>query len=302
MRTMRRMAIVVALGRRGEAWPMGAQGYRIRLDTRFQSVTYRGLAYDSLLRTDVKGATTPGFRTPDGYAAFCAPAATYCSYYKPGGSLAASPVAETMDAGLWGFGGPGLQVRVVVQRVAVQGREGRHARGLQQPRDLPLVARGAPGGQDGVQRILVGLARGRSAEARVGGRGGLAHGAAEGLPLRRTLRGQGHPLVVPGAAVHAVRRVLRVAVGHGPEGRVAQGVVHPALEGRAEHGLPHGQVDHLPRAAVVARDQGRQDGEGRVHAAVGVAIRQAHVLRLAVRVAGGRGDAGPGPDQRPGRQ
>jgi hypothetical protein len=100
------------------AGPLAAQGYRVRLDTRFQSVSYEGLAYDSLLRTDVTGGTTAGFVTPDGYAAFCAPGATYCSYYRPGGSLAASPIAETVDAGLWGFGVPGLQVRLTARAVS----------------------------------------------------------------------------------------------------------------------------------------------------------------------------------------
>lgn len=115
MRRVRPLIMGAALGLLLWAAPLAAQGYRIRLDTRFQSLTYRGLDYDSLLRTAVTGGTSTGFLTPDGYAAFCAPAATYCSYYRPGGSLAASPVSETVDAGLWGFGVPGLQVRVTAR-------------------------------------------------------------------------------------------------------------------------------------------------------------------------------------------
>jgi hypothetical protein len=118
MRGVRPLVLCAALGSLVWAAPLAAQGYRIRLDTRFQSVTYRGLAYDSLLRADVTGGTATGFLTPDGYAAFCAPGGTYCSYYRPGGSLAASPIAETVDAGLWGFGVPGLQVRVTARAVS----------------------------------------------------------------------------------------------------------------------------------------------------------------------------------------
>jgi hypothetical protein len=115
---MRKWTLMVLIGAAGSlvrAAPVAAQGYRIRLDTRFQSVTYRGLAYDSILQTAVQTGSNGGFVTPDGYAAFCAPAATYCSFYRSGAGQSATPLVETVDAGLWGFGVPGLQLRVTAR-------------------------------------------------------------------------------------------------------------------------------------------------------------------------------------------
>jgi len=85
MRRWKPLAACAAFGSLLWAAPLAAQGYRIRLDTRFQSVSYQGLAYDSLLRTDVTGGTTTGFLTPDCYAAFCAPAGPVVRAIRPTG-------------------------------------------------------------------------------------------------------------------------------------------------------------------------------------------------------------------------
>ena len=57
--------------------PLQAQGYRVRLDTRFQSLSFRGVAVDSVLRTAVTGGPTGGFLTADGFAVSCPEGAAY---------------------------------------------------------------------------------------------------------------------------------------------------------------------------------------------------------------------------------
>lgn len=179
MRRTKPLVTCAALGSLLWAVPLAAQGYRIRLDTRFQSVTYRGLAYDSLLRTDVTGGTSAGYLTPDGYAAFCAPAATYCSYYKPGGSLAASPLAETLDAGLWGFGVPGLQLRVTARAVSDLG-------GAPWPGTEPATQ--LLEGYAAYDNPMVSAQLGRTHEVTRFGWVGFDGGRLEVRPLGRTLR------------------------------------------------------------------------------------------------------------------
>jgi len=99
--------------------PLQAQGYRVRLDTRFQSLSFRGVAFDSVLRTAVVvDPTTGGFRTAagaGGYAVSCPEAALYCSFFRPGPTTSAAPVSGTANATLWGFGVPGLQLHVTAR-------------------------------------------------------------------------------------------------------------------------------------------------------------------------------------------
>jgi hypothetical protein len=179
MRGLKPLVACAALGSLWWAAPLAAQGYRVRLDTRFQSVTYRGLAYDSLLRTGVMGGTTSGFLTPDGYAAFCAPGATYCSYYRPGGSLSASPLTETVDAGLWGFGVPGLQVRVTARAASDLG-------GAPWPGTEPAAQ--LLEGYAAYDNPTVSLQLGRTHEITRFGWVGFDGGTFEARPFGRTLR------------------------------------------------------------------------------------------------------------------
>jgi hypothetical protein len=51
-----------------------AQGYRIRLDTRFQTVAFRGVTPDSIAAGSVV-SSSGALETPDGFAVTCAPAA-----------------------------------------------------------------------------------------------------------------------------------------------------------------------------------------------------------------------------------
>jgi hypothetical protein len=86
-----------------------AQGYRIRLDARGQSASYRGLQSDSIPLSQVVQGPTGGPQTPDGYAVECS-AADYCFYYRPGATLRGIPLSTTADLLLWGFGVKGLSL------------------------------------------------------------------------------------------------------------------------------------------------------------------------------------------------
>ncbi|MGE3616515.1 MAG: hypothetical protein AB7L66_11645 [Gemmatimonadales bacterium] len=90
----------------------GAQGYRLRLDTRFQSVSFRGIAYDSVLASQVVTSPGAGPMTPDGYLADCRiPTTGYCYYFRPGAKLQGQPLSSTADLTMWGFGLRGLTFR-----------------------------------------------------------------------------------------------------------------------------------------------------------------------------------------------
>ncbi|MBI2616221.1 MAG: hypothetical protein HYW52_11225 [Gemmatimonadetes bacterium] len=95
--------------------PLQAQGYRVRLDTRFQSVSFRGVAFDSVLRSDVVVGPNGGFMTSGGFAVSCPEAAAYCTFFRPGPTTSAGPVSGTANATLWGFGVPGLQLHVTAR-------------------------------------------------------------------------------------------------------------------------------------------------------------------------------------------
>ena len=65
----------------------GAQQYLIRLDARAQTATYRGVLLDSIPVAQVVPGPGGGPGTPDGFAAYCAPGAQYCSFYRAGPKL-----------------------------------------------------------------------------------------------------------------------------------------------------------------------------------------------------------------------
>ncbi len=108
-------AVMTVLGLASWAAPLPAQGYRVRLDTRVQSLTVRGLAIDSVLRTDLVVLPNGSFLTADGFAVSCAGAAAYCTFFRPGPEVKGGPVTGTASATLWGFGVPGLQFHVVAR-------------------------------------------------------------------------------------------------------------------------------------------------------------------------------------------
>jgi hypothetical protein len=97
------------------AAPARAQGYRLRLDTRFQSVEFRGLELDSILRSSAVADSIGGLYTPDGYAVHCEPGDTYCTYFREGPRRVGAPLVATADASAWGFGVRGLSAHATAR-------------------------------------------------------------------------------------------------------------------------------------------------------------------------------------------
>jgi hypothetical protein len=94
--------------------PLPAQDYRVRLDARGQSVSFRGLVSDSILAGDVVSGTTGGFETPDGHAVRCG-AGDYCYFLRPGPILRGVPVTAGASVIMWGLGVQGLSLRATAR-------------------------------------------------------------------------------------------------------------------------------------------------------------------------------------------
>jgi len=90
-----------------------AQGYRVRIDTRWQTVAYRGVSLDSIPVTDTVGTPGGGPVSPDGFAVQCLSGATFCTLFRPGAVQRGRPLTSTIEASLWGFGVRGLSVRAI---------------------------------------------------------------------------------------------------------------------------------------------------------------------------------------------
>lgn len=86
-----------------------AQGYRVRLDSRIQSVAWRGLEADSIPRSSVTEDPGGGFLTPDGLAARCQ--GDWCFLFRNGATLRGVPWVTQADVSVWGLGVAGLSAR-----------------------------------------------------------------------------------------------------------------------------------------------------------------------------------------------
>jgi len=93
------------------AGPASAQSYRLRIDTRFQTVSFRGVMLDSIPAGAAVVGPTGGFETPDGFAAVCAPGALVCTFFRPGPRLNSDPLVSSADLAVWGLGVSGLSLR-----------------------------------------------------------------------------------------------------------------------------------------------------------------------------------------------
>lgn len=89
--------------------PLVAQDYRIRLDARGQTVSFRGLVTDSVPASAVD-TVNGGFQTADGRAVRCS-AGEYCYFFRAGPTARAIPLAVSASMSMWGFGVEGLSVR-----------------------------------------------------------------------------------------------------------------------------------------------------------------------------------------------
>jgi hypothetical protein len=88
-----------------------AQGYLLRLDTRYQLVAFRGVTPDSIPAASAVIGPTGGFETPDGFAVVCTPGSSFCRFFRPGPRLASQPFVNSADLTIWGLGIAGLSVR-----------------------------------------------------------------------------------------------------------------------------------------------------------------------------------------------
>ena len=89
--------------------PVAAQGYRVRLDSRLQSVSWRGVESGTIPRAQAIPQPGGGFLTPDGYAALCGEGT--CSFFAPGAELRGVPWVTQADLTVWGLGIAGLSAR-----------------------------------------------------------------------------------------------------------------------------------------------------------------------------------------------
>jgi hypothetical protein len=88
-----------------------AQGYRLRLETGFQTVSFRGVTLDSVPAASAVIAPSGGLETPDGFAVECSASISFCTFYRPGPRLTSDPLVSSADLTVWGLGIRGLSIR-----------------------------------------------------------------------------------------------------------------------------------------------------------------------------------------------
>lgn len=89
-----------------------AQEYLIRLDSRVQGASYRGVLKDSIPAAQVVTGSGGGFETPDGHAASCIPGQAVCHFYRAGAAKRGGPFVTSLDLTAWGFGVRQLSLHV----------------------------------------------------------------------------------------------------------------------------------------------------------------------------------------------
>jgi len=94
---------------------VAAQGYRLRVDTRWQTAAYRGVTLDSIPVADTVIPPGSGPVSPDGFAVRCLPGAAYCTFFRPGAIRRGGPATSAVEASIWGFGIRGLSVRAAAR-------------------------------------------------------------------------------------------------------------------------------------------------------------------------------------------
>ena len=87
-----------------------AQSYRLSIDTKLQSVSFRGVTLDSIRATDARTGATGGFETQDGFAVRCRSDITFCTFFRPGSNRRGGPMVTTADLTVWNLGVPGLSL------------------------------------------------------------------------------------------------------------------------------------------------------------------------------------------------
>lgn len=86
------------------------QGFLLRLDSRVQSVAYRGVRLDSVALANTVITAGGGRETSDGFAADCAPGAINCTFYRPGEKVRSAPMVTSVALTAWGIGLPRVSI------------------------------------------------------------------------------------------------------------------------------------------------------------------------------------------------
>lgn len=106
---MKRLLSLVVLSA-SLAGPVMAQGFLLRVDSRGQSVAFRGVRLDSVPLASTVPSASGGRETTDGFAVDCAPGAFQCSFYRPGKEQRGTPVVTSLGLTVWGLGLPRLSL------------------------------------------------------------------------------------------------------------------------------------------------------------------------------------------------
>lgn len=118
----RSLAAGAALAVGSASW-LSAQQFRLTLDSRFQSVAFRGLRLDSVPSSETVTSSSGGRATNEGFAVRCLPGEFYCYYFRPGAVLRSNPWVTTARGAVWDLGLPGLSLHTQGQ-VAAKLRSG----------------------------------------------------------------------------------------------------------------------------------------------------------------------------------
>lgn len=87
-----------------------AQGYRLRLDNRIQSVAFRGVELDSVPASATVTGPSGGLYTLDGFSVRCSPGSLFCYFFRTGAEHRAAPAVTGAEITLWGLGVTGLSL------------------------------------------------------------------------------------------------------------------------------------------------------------------------------------------------
>ncbi|MFN0180248.1 MAG: hypothetical protein ACKVZ0_15720 [Gemmatimonadales bacterium] len=90
------------------ATDLSAQGYRLRVDSRFQSVSFRGIGLDSIPAASAITNPGSGPASPGGFAVDCSSGTGFCYFFRPAARRRGQPLTANADLTVWGFGVTGL--------------------------------------------------------------------------------------------------------------------------------------------------------------------------------------------------
>ena len=87
-------------------------GYRARVDVRGQGAGFHDVMLDSIPVADTLSQPGGGPMSPDGFAVQCRPAASHCTFFRPGGVQRVGLMTATAEVTAWGLGLTGLSVHM----------------------------------------------------------------------------------------------------------------------------------------------------------------------------------------------